>query len=194
MQLSWVLRVAVSSRKPLGRVLGVAVSSLLAVSCGLFGGGAAGGAKVAASSATTTEPIKVIFETDARSNGCAALHVLVREVKRTDYPRVEYEDAARWLRDGSDDKTLEWLVLMPGEECEREIRRPAGRDVAVFFMFASPSEKWKWLITSEKKDMIRLAVVDKRACTTAVNTEPSGSRDAPVSSGHARKRCRAYAE
>ncbi|MGC4067264.1 MAG: hypothetical protein QM784_22005 [Polyangiaceae bacterium] len=101
--------------------LGVAtLAALLTTSCGIFGSSGGTAAKSPAPSVATTDPIKVVFETDARSNGCSALHVLVRQVKRTDYPRVEYADADRWLRDGSDDKTLDWLVLMPGEVCERE--------------------------------------------------------------------------
>jgi hypothetical protein len=179
----------------LNRSLLLAVpSSALIVSCGLFGGPRESVVNVTVPSVANTAPIKVVFETDSRSNGGSALHVLVREVKRTDYPRVEYEDAARWLREGSDAKTLDWLVLMPGEECERELGRHVGSDVALFFMFATPSVEWKWLITSEEKEPVRLAVVDQGACTRSVNSEPSRSRDAVPYSSPKRKRCRSYDE
>lgn len=170
------------------------LSMLVTASCGVFGVGGKSAVKVATPSVATSEPIKVVIETNSRSNGCAALHVLVRAVKRTDYPRMEYEEAARFLRDGVDDKTLEWLVLMPGEECEREIMRPLGSDIALFFMFASPSEHWKWLVTSERKDLVRCEVEDNRACVTSPNSERPRSQDVASRFGLERKRCRSYAE
>jgi hypothetical protein len=141
-----------------------------------------------------SEPVKVVFETNSRSNGYSALHVLVRAVKRTDYPRLEYEEAAQYLRNGADEKNLEWLVLMPGEECEREILRPPGSDIALLFMFASPSEHWKWLVPFENKELVRCEVEDNRACVITSKSESSRNHAIAGNFDLERKRCRSYTE
>jgi hypothetical protein len=79
--------------------------------------------------------------------------VLVRETSKTDYPRVDYEDVASSLLAESDPKTLDWLVVLPGERREVVLQHAKGTAIAVYFLFTEPGQRWKALIAEHAREV-----------------------------------------
>jgi hypothetical protein len=106
-----------------------------------------------AASAPKLETLRVRIETMADANRGTALHVLVRETSKTDYPRVDYEDVASSLLAESDPKTLDWLVVLPGEKREVVLQHAKGTAIAVYFLFTEPGPRWKALVAEHTRDV-----------------------------------------
>jgi len=99
------------------------------------------------------ETLRVRIETMSDANRGTALHVLVRETSKTDYPRVDYEDVASSLLVESDPKTLDWLVVLPGEKREVVLQHAQGTAIAVYFLFTEPGPRWKALVADHARDV-----------------------------------------
>ncbi len=121
----------------------------IAVACG-------GQSKPAAAPAPDRVSLRIRTTDDA--NGGTALHVLVRETSKADYPRTQYEDVAASLLVESDPKTLDWLVMLPGQARDVSFERPKGGAVAVYFLFTDPGRRWKELLDDTSVKRVELVV------------------------------------
>jgi predicted component of type VI protein secretion system len=99
------------------------------------------------------ETLRVRIETTGDANRGTALHVLVRETSKTDYPRVDYEDVASTLLAESDPKTLDWLVVLPGQQREVVLQHAQGTAIAVYFLFTEPGQRWKALVEDHAREV-----------------------------------------
>jgi hypothetical protein len=99
------------------------------------------------------ESVRMRIATSDDANRGTALHVLVRETSKTDYPRVDYEDVANTLLAESDPKTIDWLVVLPGQQREVVLEHPKGTSIAVYFMFTEPGQRWKQLLDEPVKQV-----------------------------------------
>ena len=101
----------------------------------------------------TAAVVPEILDAVTAANRGTALHVLVRETSKTDYPRVDYEDVASSLLAESDPKTLDWLVVLPGEKREVVLQHAKGTAIAVYFLFTEPGPRWKALVADHVRDV-----------------------------------------
>lgn len=99
------------------------------------------------------ETLRVRIETTGDANRGTALHVLVRETSKTDYPRVDYEDVTSTLLAESDPKTLDWLVVLPGQQREVVLQHAKGTNIAVYFLFTEPGQRWKELVEDHAREV-----------------------------------------
>jgi predicted component of type VI protein secretion system len=104
-------------------------------------------------SAPKMETVRMRIATADDANRGTALHVLVRETSKTDYPRVDYEDVANTLLAESDPKTIDWLVVLPGQQREVVLQHAKGTSIAVYFMFTEPGQRWKQLLDDPVKQV-----------------------------------------
>jgi predicted component of type VI protein secretion system len=119
----------------------------------LLAAGLGAGCSQKHAAAPKMETVRMRIATADDANRGTALHVLVRETSKTDYPRVDYEDGANTLLAESDPKTIDWLVVLPGQQREVVLEHPKGTAIAVYFMFTEPGQRWKQLLDDPVKQV-----------------------------------------
>lgn len=114
--------------------------------------------KPAAAPEPVTDVVEMTIRTTHDTNRGTALHVLIRETSKVDYPRVQYEDVANTLLADSDPKTLDWLVVLPGQAHEVRFTRPKGAAIAVYCLFTDPGRRWKALVNENDVERVELVI------------------------------------
>ncbi|MEN9578054.1 MAG: hypothetical protein RJA70_1063 [Pseudomonadota bacterium] len=95
-------------------------------------------------------------KTSEATNGGGAVQVLVRETTAVDFPRESYQDLVASLSMPSDPRTRLWQAIAPGQSADHVVSYPATGELAVYFLFFRPGERWRYLLLG--RDVRRLEV------------------------------------